>query len=677
MHPRFIVHASSLLLAGMGLSACLDEASIELELAEPERQLVEPAGGHEVASENQAIPVTYPVIACSSHNVIGELTVGEEGLSDRTCEIAGLPSAWTVRELFGSYTPELAAWTETRNDTLRRFCAFEYVGDLPEPALEHYLTLFDAIEQSNAMSLDTVEIDCLGQATMGTGLDTVQIHAELRDAYHHAIQWLAPEILEDSQHMRVFPEVAILDTMSQLAHDDLDIDPVNMHGGFMGDLAADIVCPGNEPDCLASIRYHVAMPREAYQAADYVEGGQHGTMGDLATALVAAVGQWRQARIADPSTTPRLVVSLSLGWDEGIYDPSRAPVRALETALKFAACNGAIVVAASGNVPDPECPNGAGPLAPAIYEEMPAPSEHECEEMGFLALESNHYPVFSGERPLLYAVGGVDAYDQSIINARPQSTPPLVGYASNVTVFSQQGGYTIPLTGTSVSAVQVASIAALLWSYMPEADPAWIMSKILDSGYPLNLAIDYGFDGQVLDARRVSVCRAMEVGCQSNHCPGLDCGMASDYLEPTFLAIETAIQDPGNTVEEYDGGDPVVLQCQPQTWDEQTKPQPEHPICPECVISSPDDTSTSNDLLSMTIKSAYQGSIVGIKLLTMDVNGLRSVFQFDANVISSVNSPTTNITQVRVEAPRTVSANLTFMLADGSSQDGPILVRPY
>ena len=487
MHSRFINRSWSLLLAGLGLTACVEDELVEL--ADPGAE-VELRGG----------TPNYPLIPCNSANVIGELHTPND------CSFP-IPSDWEMHGLFTNYTPEILAWGETRPDALKKFCAFEYVGGTP---IEYgdYIDLFDAIDQSMVMHVDTVEVDCFGQ-TM-SGLETTEIDEEFATLYHDAIQWVSGDDLQSTQQYRVLPEIAILDTASQKSHKE-ETEPNNMHGFFMGDIAGDIACPDGDEDCLENIVFHVAMPRDEFEPADYEDGGHQGTMGDLATALVAAVGQWREVRLDDPSKTPRLVVSLSLGWDATLNDPDRAPVRALEMALNFAACNGAIVVAASGNSPDPECPL-SGALAPATYSTKLAPSEQSCIAMGFEPIDDTNYPVFGVSRTLVLAVGGVDGYDQPIINARLDSTPMLVAYASNATVFSN-GDYTTPLTGTSVSAAQVAGIAALIWSYVPEATPSWIMERLYWPNEDLGVDADLYLNINYRDVRRASVCNSLEMAC--------------------------------------------------------------------------------------------------------------------------------------------------------------------
>ena len=142
-----------------------------------------------------------------------------------------------------------------------------------------------------------------------------------------------------------------------------------------------------------------------------------------------------------------------------------------------------------------------------------------------------------------------------------------------------------------------------------------------------------------------------------------------------FDAIDGAIQDPNNTVVSIMADEPEAPQCGPQEWDEQSKPQPEHPLCPECPIISLNDTIKDNDNLYIDIKPAYQGLVQSISLTTVNTNSNTQMFNLSSTVVDSVNNSAIDITQVTLDAPNTVSASLKFTLADGSTQDGPILVQ--
>lgn len=682
-HQRF---AWVILLASVTVTGCIDEPLDELESVadaeQPEPGVV--GGADELAGDNGATPYSgFPVVECSSHNVIGVL----EGRGAH-CSMPGAPPTpgWQWHAMFDEFTPDLAAWTEPVPGQLQRFCIFEYVGP-GEPNPESYTELFAAIDEYWGMPIESVAADCRGEVVQGDGLEDPAVTGELAHAFHNAIQWIPGAVLEQTEHNRKYAEVAIVDTVSQAAHDDPSMDPVNEHGLFMGDIVGDIACADSaDPACEDAIRYHIAMPREDQEYADWYRGGEFGTMGDLAMSVVAAVGQWRENRLNDPNAPQRLIISASLGWVPEApvnTDPNRGPVRALEEALVFAACNGAIVLAAAGNTTDAECSQSEiDPLAPATYELVEAPDEIECLERGYAPIDPFGYPVFNGPRPLVYAVGGLDGRDRPIPNARQEGMPGLAAYAANASV-ENANGFTTPLTGTSISTAVVAATASLVWSYAPELTPDEVMRVIFDSGYETELTADFDFQQSAPRVRRTSVCAALDYVCAglpAGHCPELKCDDPTPpedgHLGGFFAAVEAAVGDPTNLVEDFKGESGVAPVCQAPTWDEQIDPQPEHPMCPSCGLDSPPPPDAAwNDVLTMTLKSSYKGLVDGGMLVTRDANGTVLTSSLKQEVIASLNDPNVRITKVAFDVPGTIAASLVFTLVDGSSQAGPIPVE--
>ena len=685
MSSRRHFQPCAFLLVGLALAGCVEG---ELELEASLDELAEPAAGlaDELASNNEATPYNgYPVVECSSHNVIGVL----DDVRGAHCSMPGAPSLpnWQWHTMFEDFTPDLDAWTETLPLGLRRYCIYEYVGP-DEPNPEDYNALFSAINQYPHMSLDSVAPDCRGEVVQAGGLNDPAVAAELAHAFHQAIQWVPGQVLAPTEQNRRYAEVAIVDTVSQAAHDDPLLEPVNQHGEFMGDIVRDIVCADPpDPDCEQAIRFHIAMPREEHEQADWDRGGNFGTMGDFAMSVVAAVGHWREARLNDPDAPQRLIISASLGWVPEApvtSDPNRGPVRALEEALYFAACNGAIVLAAAGNTSDAACgEDEVDPLAPATYELVQAPSETWCLQQGYWAIDTFNYPVFGYERPLVYAIGGLDGQDRPIANARPKGMPALAAYAANATV-ETANGFTTPLTGTSVSTAVVAGIASLVWSYAPELTPDEMMHLIASTAYETELSANFDF-WQSPRVRRASVCAALADACSilpAGHCPTLACdplapAPADGHLDGYFTAVDAALADPSNVIDEFDSKGGVAPICLPPSWDEQIAPQPEHPACPHCMIDVPDDPQPENDVIRMSLASAYKGQVVAAKLVTYDAAGTATVVSFDSAVVNSLNSATVDVTKVRLDVPGTIKASLSFSIVDGSIQDGPVPVRTY
>lgn len=649
----------SLLLLGIGLTACADDGkAIQREDEAPAR-----LARADVQEAERVAGV--PIEACSAHAVIGELD-GREG----DCSLPGAPSTphWTRHRMFGDSTPDIAAWSEAPPGELQRYCSYQYVGSGPI-GREHYDELFAAIDAYPGMALESVDLDCRSEAAQGNGLDSPAVLAPLAEAFLRAIQWIPGSMLRSTVGVRERVEVAILDTVSRQAAGSEQIQPVHEHGRLMAAIIDEITCADADSACANTIRHHLALPRRA-ASTDWVRGGDFGTMGDLATSIVAAVGHWRMDQLADPSAPKRLVINASLGWEPDASSSSNAPERALEQALGFAACNGALVIAAAGNVANPACAaQDTGPLAPASYQLVAAPDAAECARLGYAPLDPSAYPIFGEARPLVYAAGGVDGRDRPLLNGRPEAMPPLATYAAHASVATEDG-YTTPLTGTSVSAAVVSATAGLLWSYAPELTPDQVMGLIYESGIDTGRSADFAFGDATPAVHRVSVCAAMSRLCSSKEdgrCPELDCAdpsvPADGYLGGYFAAAHAAIADAGDRKRSFFGPVGEAPVCESTSWNEQVQPQPELPACPACGLDSPPPPDNKGTLY-MTLESEYLGSVVAIILTTFDPLGRPTSFVLDPWVIESVNDPEVEVTEVELETGPVVHAILTFRLPD-------------
>jgi subtilisin family serine protease len=272
----------------------------------------------------------------------------------------------------------------------------------------------------------------------------------------------------------------------------------------------------------------------------------------VALAIYAAVEGWRERRLDDPATSPRLVLNLSLGWEPAYHE--LAPSQALLTALRFASCNGVLVFASAGNDPGGRASH-SGPLEPAAFEMMPAPEAAECRALGFAPLDEHEYPVFgANKKPLVWAVGGVDANDRPLSNARGHSMPRLVSPALDGLAMGQDGELTRALSGSSIAAAVASGTAALIWSYRPELRPDQIVEIIYDSGWDTNQLADFGLDGPVA-IHRVSVCAALARACDSDSphpCPALDCAARApanhEHRSALVEALRRLHDDPNTSV---------------------------------------------------------------------------------------------------------------------------------
>ncbi len=269
---------------------------------------------------------------------------------------------------------------------------------------------------------------------------------------------------------------------------------VSQHGFALAAASRRILCsdPFDAATCGVGLRSRIALPFK-WQGDNLVlsrdgrgrlSHGEVGTRAWLAQAIRREVIRWQRD---DPRS--RLVLNLSLAWspeldgsplgqswtgnriDRLLYPDTAA----VYDALRDAQCRGAIVVTASGNRMGN--PNERGPLLPAAWAHPPLSDAAACSAYLGGNADERH------TQPLLYAVGGVDADAKALAVGLPDSAPALVAYGHNITTAISPVGvspvvYTRAQTGTSASAMVVASQAAATWARSPDTDPAALMAQV-------------------------------------------------------------------------------------------------------------------------------------------------------------------------------------------------------
>jgi hypothetical protein len=469
-----------------------------------------------------------------------------------SCDLGGhLPPNWRARVMFEDGSPEVAALASPPPPGLARFCSYEWQRS------DHFEADVSALRAAMSayphMQIETASPDCHAPLSQSSELERAVEFAR-RDAFRLDIDWVDAMRLGASD-ARVPVEVAVADTISaEVAATGRA--PVHIHGQVVGAIISDIACPGHAATCVEHVRHTLAMPRrDGHSPPDWLEGGDRGTRGDVALAVYAAVQSWRERRIDDPAAPPRLVLNLSLGWEP---DPRElAPSQALLAALRFASCNGVLVFASSGNDSGGRR-NQTGPLEPARFELRSAPDSAECEELGFSPLAERDYPVFgSNEKPLVWAVGGVDANDRSLAGARPNSMPRLVAPALDGLAITGSGELTRALSGSSIAAAVASGTAALIWSHRPELRPDQIVDIIYRSGWDTHEMADFGHAGPAT-RRRISVCAALASACEGTSedaCPKLDCVARAPANREHRVALTQALRalhaNPSTSVREH------------------------------------------------------------------------------------------------------------------------------
>jgi hypothetical protein len=288
-----------------------------------------------------------------------------------------------------------------------------------------------------------------------------------------------------------------------------DIDKTNEHhGSLMAFLANDVPCPESDANSTTGecgVRTHtvLALPLRTPDTEDHVNGGHFGRRSDLARALYQTVVTYRDRFTAMSGEDARLVISLSLAWEP---NPSLSDVcavnpeaggedtasLAVRSALEFAACHGATVIAAAGNYAG----DSDGRMCPADFERVELPIVETCHALtdydktvkgvtttvNFL---EDFHAVFPGKpldrptekqqapfQPIVYAAGGVvpsdddnDLSDKPLAPARPKSRPRFLAMAEGGTstmgpLFPPSQIAESPRSGTSVAAANLAGIVA-------------------------------------------------------------------------------------------------------------------------------------------------------------------------------------------------------------------------
>lgn len=334
----------------------------------------------------------------------------------------------------------------------------------------------------------------------------------LRAAFRNAINRLDAFDLElpVSEPARSEVRVVVVDTIPPTE----PAQPNSRHGEDMAAFVADIACPaGGGVSCAVDVRYELGLPLLPNYEEDFDDGGVLGSYGHLARAIYDAVDS------VPPDT--KVIINLSVGADgaafggPGYDEPTR--VDAIEVALEYARCKGALIVAAAGNA-NPGC--SEGPLMPASFELEPAPDAMRCNALGVPSA-----PPLASYQPLVYAVGGVDFDDVTPPAMDRVAMPRLAATAKHAIPETSRP----PITGTSVSAAVTSGTAALLWSYFPWMSADQVMQMIYDGATPLGKNADFmgptARDSSIV--RRLDICSAfamaqsMRSGPPTGHPPGL------------------------------------------------------------------------------------------------------------------------------------------------------------
>ncbi|MEQ8276384.1 MAG: S8 family serine peptidase [Deltaproteobacteria bacterium] len=460
--------------------------------------------------------------------------------------------------------PALGTWNKTEPFTgsipgLERWCVYRW-----EPAVVGTPPDTSVLPDTPDLRL---ERDC----------EVVSAHARLPNG---AWQPLSTAYLEqiDVPEIAGLPfqqttRVAIVD--SSLERVGAVSEGLSRHGEAMGSVVHNLTCLGpNGAPCGAELSNHLALPR--IDTETYGErGGHYGTQSELGVAMFQAIFSWRFG----PTWTPgsRFIMNLSVGWNEaygGAPSNPSLPAKLVYQVAQYASCNGALMIAASGNRSTDLTP---GPIFPAGWER----ATPFCSDA-----PPNAYD------PLVHAVGGVDGRDSTLALSRIASQPRLVAPAAQVNVEQPvlNNVPTVIASGTSFAAAGVSATAALVWSLRPNLQPYQVMQVVYQSAIPVGGASDFGLNNQAFARRRVSVCRAVTLACLGLACPPLpacenraagvdataDFATAISITYPGLMGPQNAVPGPSAT-------NPSDLDPFKEPW---VVPQPDEEPCPLCGITA-------------------------------------------------------------------------------------------
>ncbi|MEQ8280202.1 MAG: S8 family serine peptidase [Deltaproteobacteria bacterium] len=381
------------------------------------------------------------------------------------------------------------------------------------------------------------------------------------------------------------------------------------HARELEALAQDIICSAGA-GCAAEIERHLGLPRLQGGAVDLVRGGYFGTLLDVARGIVEATN-------AAASSTPQpWILNLSLGWEDAKMDADLpasyfdlvtqddaatkqvpAPVRAVLTALTYARCHGALIVAAAGNDPVGRGLS-TGPTYPAGWSALPAPTVAQCTAAFGVA----HH---AGVGPLLVAASGLaDGYKPAPnqrTGARAELNTPATA------VIATTGRHV--LTGSSIAALTVSAVAATVWAVNPSWGPHDVYDHLYGSARPMGVAAELCGPNGCGGARVISACLAQQKACTvTGNCPASTCNLAptNAWTAAMFQAGRDALLEGGGTFGSLAGvftstasfggscGAAEFLavpgaECpydEPPAFENQSSgPQPGTPICPACYVT--------------------------------------------------------------------------------------------
>jgi hypothetical protein len=480
------------------------------------------------------------------------------------------------------------------------------------------------------------------------------------------------------------PRLTLIDTTPTFAHADSPWDQMgyNDHGYVLANIARKYSCD-NDGDCVADIHtrlgLHLQMDGSGNIVPNVTDGGDFGSIAFVAKAVRDEVADW--------SGDNPLILNLSIGWDPdwggALTSMSTWPlsVRAMYDALEDAACRGVMITVASGNRLGGPPPDDL-PLYPAGWGTAQLTVPTCTTQLG----AAGSVRILTGD-PLLYPVGGVDAYGERLVLSRSNSHPKLVAYGNHAVVRDSSSNPTTILTGTSVSAVVASIAAAAVWDNRTGARPAQVASMLYNSGAPaIQDVAPYWCPTGCGKAKFIDVCQAVKWVCDATSpgyggtpCARTAISVACDTAAPLIpspplaeiLTLATTTPDytmtvsPATNFHSVCGGGTIELfnetnnlAINPCPYDQYHSvraepwlhPQPFQEECPACYLSAgtgkiwleldPDFSTVSS--LSLTVTRAT-GATKTYTTTNVPSSGSSATFTIDPTKVAGAVTAKINI----------------------------------
>jgi subtilisin family serine protease len=396
-------------------------------------------------------------LACPKTNLLVRRRTNQECESEIQ-PIPGVSGSWLGGFLLDA--PDSAQAVQ------ERFCSYSWSGLPTQPP----------VPPSSAVDW---QWDCPRIAAQGSSNELNAALAAYGQAELDTIQWKSNPT--DDAPVRI----AVVDTAAHLWKGPDN----NPHGKAVGMLAFDTAC-ADQKNCKVAVENYLGLPlyREqrgegpAIVRRDPLHGGSFGAQGDLIRAIYRAI---------DAAPNVRTVLNLSLGYEAHELQDSLLPTRgdfanrSVLAALRYARCNGVLILAAAANGPVPAEP-GQTPGFPARWTGLSALSKAECLARFGVARYSGDSPG-----PLLYAVSGLDFAARPLLTTRGAGLSAIAALGFEVVRRLPNGSYTRRMTGTSMATAAVSGIAASLWSRVPSLSPDALMLALYAQGSPTSIAPDF------------------------------------------------------------------------------------------------------------------------------------------------------------------------------------------